>query len=97
MRPEITNLLTQGLLPRSKSDIQQIQAWQEAFEKITPPISDEEAASLTTLFQPIDDDCFGLAWSLIHLIETSPGWPLLSCLQQIDNPWITRLRERSST
>jgi hypothetical protein len=97
MRPEITNLLNQGLLPTSKSDIQQIKAWQEAFEKITPPVSDEEAETLLTLFQPIDDDCFGLAWSLIHLIETSPGWPLLTCIQQTNNPWITRLRERSST
>ena len=47
---------------------------------------------LTTMFQVR----FGLAWSLLHAIETAPGWPLMDVLSNADNEWIERLRERSS-
>src|SRR5262245_11640318 len=96
MRAEIAHLLSKGPIPSSKGNVQQIKEWQEAFERITPPVSDEEAEALTGLFPPDDDDCFGLAWSLIHLVETSPHWPLQRCLQDTNKPWIARLRRRSS-
>lgn len=41
------------------------------------------------------DDCFGLAWSMLHLIETSPNWPLADVLSDFSNEWIYRLRERA--
>ncbi|MFD6231890.1 hypothetical protein ACFWFZ_34360 [Streptomyces sp. NPDC060232] len=31
----------------------------------------EEAEALGACFGP--DDCYGVSWSLVHLIETSPG------------------------
>jgi len=96
MRPEVKQLVSRGPLPGSKAGVQQVKEWQEAFEKIKPPISDEEAKALSSLFPPTDDDCFGLAWSLIHLVETSPHWPLQECLQNSDEPWVARLRQRSS-
>ncbi|MDB6032726.1 MAG: hypothetical protein JWM16_3064, partial [Verrucomicrobiales bacterium] len=34
--------------------------------------------ALVKVFGP--DDYYGLAWSLLHLIESAPGWPLADCL-----------------
>ena len=39
------------------------------------------------------DDCFGLAWSLITIIETAPGWPGNLDLSG-DNRWLRVLRLR---
>lgn len=97
MRPAISDLVSKGPLPSSSAGIQEIKDWQEALERITAPVSDEEAEALTALFPAREDDCFGLGWSLLHLIETAPDWPLEQCLGDIRNPWITRLRERCST
>lgn len=41
------------------------------------------------------DSCFGLAWSLLHLIETSPNWPLSDVLSNCSNEWVLRLRDRA--
>lgn len=96
MRPEVSHLVSKGPLPSSRGGVQQIKDWQEAFEQIKPPISDEEAKALITLFPTTDDDCFGLAWSLVHLVETAPHWPLQDCLQDTGKPWVARLRQRCS-
>ena len=42
----------------------------ERYQSVKPPVTDEEAEELVECFGP--DDCFGLAWSLVHLVETSP-------------------------
>lgn len=69
----------------------------EAFEKylavIAKPVTDEEAEALVKLFGP--DECYGLSWTLLHSIETAPGWPLRDCLVNISNEWIKLLRERA--
>src|SRR5262245_39260975 len=93
MRVEVVQLAKMGTFPKSTTDIDAIELWQETLETIKPPLSDEEAAVLVGLFPENDDDCFGLAWTLIHLIETAPNWPLKSCLETQDNPWIFRLRQ----
>jgi hypothetical protein len=59
-------------------------------------LSDEEAEALTSLFPSTEDECFGLAWSMIHLIETAPHWPLEQCLQNTSNPWVAYLQQRRS-
>lgn len=47
-------------------------------QRIETPVSDEEACALAKLIGP--DECFGLNWSLVTLIESAPGWPLWECL-----------------
>lgn len=59
-----------------------------------PPVTNEEARVLVTLFGP--DECYGLAWTLVHLIETAPGWPIADCLGGTGNEWIQRLRLRAT-
>jgi hypothetical protein len=96
MRPEVQHLVGMGQLPSSASAIPIIQEWQEALENIKPPLSDEEAVALTKLLPNAEDECYGLAWTLIHLIETAPTWPLSHDIEESDNPWIARLRQAAN-
>ena len=94
MRNAVTELIELGPLPSSDNpDIEKLKKYQELLESIKPPLSDEEATALVGIFGP--DECFGLAWSLLHLIESAPGWPLLEYLQGSENEWVVRLRERA--
>ena len=57
-------------------------------------MTDEEAKLLLGSFGP--DDCFGLAWTLLHLIETAPGARhLVVEPSATDNEWIQSLWRRS--
>jgi len=93
MQSAIVELSKMGLLPSSTDpDTETIEKFQTLLEAVQQPVSDEEACILVKLFGP--DECFGLAWSLIHLIETAPSWPKLACLSGLENEWINKLRER---
>jgi hypothetical protein len=93
MRPEIVQLVSKGPLPSLSSSITMIEGWHEALEKIKPPLSDEEAAALIGLFPAREDERYGLAWTLVHPVETTPNWPLREYLKDRDNPWIAHLRQ----
>jgi hypothetical protein len=92
MRSEVSHLVDMGPLPPSSSGAQRINDWQEAVERVKPPLTDEEAEALTSLFPANEDECYGLAWVLVHLVESAPNWPLEQCLQDRGNPWIASLR-----
>jgi hypothetical protein len=96
IRPEVRELVAIGPLPDSASaaaDMQRLEDYQRRLENISEPVSDEEAEALAGLFGP--DDCFGLAWTLVHLIETAPSWPFVEQLPASDNEWIQLLRARA--
>jgi hypothetical protein len=63
------------------------------YRGITRPITDEGAIALLELFG--EDGCFGVASSLMHLIETAPGWPIKNCLTDTGNPWVLELKNRA--
>lgn len=51
---------------------------------VTRPLTEEEAVALLVCFGP--DDAFGLAWTLLHLIEATPGGvPIAAMPQPSDN------------
>jgi hypothetical protein len=90
----ISALLLLGPLPSSAAAAApMVQAFEEQLSKVQAPITDEEACVLVKIFGP--DDCFGLAWTLLHLIETAPGLPVESALVGREGEWINRLRERA--
>lgn len=94
MQQSICELLRLGQLPDSASaDVSMIRALEEQLAKVQTPITDDEACALLTLFGA--DDCFGLAWTLLHLIETAPGWPVRDALDSMQGEWARRLRERA--
>ena len=96
IRQEVNDLVGKGHLPGSASGPAIVMQWQESLGKIKPPLSDEEAEAVVGLFPKTDDECFGLAWSMIHLVETAPHWPLKQCLGDKTNPWVVTLRQRCS-
>jgi hypothetical protein len=90
VRQEIHDLVKLGPLPDEGATVERIAEYERLLLSISRPVTDEEATTLAGLFGP--DDCYGLAWTLLHLIETAPGWPIEECLQDDTNPWIHRLR-----
>lgn len=94
MREEIQKLAEMGPLPASDSAREdELQRYENLLKAVSAPVSDEEARTLARLFGP--DDCFGLAWTLLHLIETAPGWPLKDTLENTTTEWSQRLRLRA--
>ena len=94
MRKEVQELVRLGPLPDCETvEEEQLKTYEGLLSRVTPPVSDEEAKSLVRLLGP--DECYGLAWTLLHLIETAPGWPLHDCLTDASNEWTERLRLRA--
>jgi hypothetical protein len=95
VRPEVEQLVMLGSFPASCiADVVTIKRQEELLQRIIPPITDEEAVQLVKLFGP--DDYFGGAWTLLHLVETAPHWPIEDCLAKTSGEWISRLRDRAS-
>jgi len=94
IRKEVGEFIALGPLPDVRVDEERIARHQATLLKIKKPVTDEEAAVLIGAFGP--DDCFGLAWTLLHLIESAPsGVPVHSQPADSENQWIRRLWERS--
>jgi hypothetical protein len=91
MRTEIIQLSRLGPLPPESASEPEIANRQRLIERITPPITLEEAVALARLLGP--DDCFGLAWSVVHLIESAPGWAI-QYVPDGTSPVLSRLRSR---
>jgi hypothetical protein len=88
-----------GPLPSSQEVIRNnLDAAVARYEKlllaIEKPVTDAEARALISVFG--QDDAFGLAWTLVSLVESAPGWPLSGCLPEAsDNAWVALLRDRA--
>jgi hypothetical protein len=93
IRIEVSKLVSLGRFPSSQSvSSAAITRQEQLLRAIVPPVTDEEARELVRLFGP--DDYFGAAWTVVHLIETAPHWPLWDCLSDTSNEWIGRLKQR---
>jgi hypothetical protein len=72
IRPEVQAFLDAGPLPsEDEATEEQLVMLQAGLKGISRPVTDDEAQWLATAFGP--DNCYGLSWSLLHLIETAPG------------------------
>jgi hypothetical protein len=95
MQAAIQHLVQFGPLPGSTAATTTVLRELEALlAEVQIPVTDEEARALVRLFGP--DDCFGLAWSVLHLVETSPDWPIEGALDGLTGEWADRLRERAA-
>lgn len=94
LQEAVRELAILGPLPGSASpDIAKLRKQENALRRVRKPISDDEARALIALFGP--DDCHGLAWTLVHLIESAPNWPLDDCLRDADTAWVQQLCVRA--
>lgn len=96
MQQAIELLIDLGPLPAENTLIDDalVTTYEQLLSTITTPVSNDEAVVLTTLFGV--DSCYGLAWTLIHLIESAPHWPIQECLINKENTWISILHERAT-
>ncbi len=93
IRDDVAAFLAIAPLPASKlADQVHLERLTDLLMKIEPPVSREEAIRLASAFGP--DECFGLAWTLVHLVESAPGGPPLDAIPESDSEWIMLLRER---
>ena len=95
MRSEVLRLRELGRLPPERTaTVDQIREVEDLVKGLSKPATDEEARELVTLFG--SDSCFGLAWRVLHFVESAPGWPLPDCLKDDANEWVVELRERAA-
>ncbi|MEU4451353.1 hypothetical protein AB0F44_08480 [Nocardioides sp. NPDC023903] len=92
MRQEVLDLVRFGSLPSEDSSDKQINEAETLLSRLSKPLSDEEANALVAVFGP--DDCHGLAWTLLHLIETAPSARTATYNRGDDSPWIRLLNDR---
>jgi hypothetical protein len=92
VRPEVADLVRAGPFPSEEAGQEGIAEAQRLLERITGPVSDEEAQLLATTFGP--DTFYGLSWTLLHLIETAPGARTASYPHDSGNPWVQLLNSR---
>ncbi|WP_223279692.1 hypothetical protein [Streptomyces sp. SDr-06] len=71
MRPEVQMFVADGPLPDWDASEAEIEERERQLAAISRPVTPKEAAALATCFGP--DDCYGVAWTLLHLIETATG------------------------
>jgi hypothetical protein len=93
VRTEVLDFVALGPLPSEEGDASAFAEHQGCLERIERPISDEEAVLLVRMFGP--DDCYGAAWTLLHLIESAPSSPLKQRPSSSDDEWLTRLWDRA--
>lgn len=95
MRKEVSELIKLGPMPDEKEDIADgvIEKYEEVLHSISRPVSREEAEGLIQIFP--EDGCFGLDWTLLHLIETAPDWPIVSAIEKCPSiEWRQRMLDR---
>jgi hypothetical protein len=98
MRSSVANLIALGQLPEeAAAEVSQLQAFESAINEISKPISDEEALALLAVFPTGEGSCFGLAWSVLHLIESAPGWPCQEARLHQASPWVRSMLERAAS
>ncbi|GAA0373281.1 hypothetical protein GCM10009541_14610 [Micromonospora gifhornensis] len=68
---------------------ERLEECQRLLLEIQGPVSDAEAQILAECFGK--DNCFGLSWTLLHLVETAPMWAVNSPPADGANPWIEYL------
>lgn len=71
----------------SEDNPERLELWQTLLDQLPAPVSDLEAIRLSTFFPVDDSDSYGLAWELLHLIETAPTWPIEKALSLAPDYW----------
>jgi hypothetical protein len=94
VRKEVRSFVDLGPLPPEDTASEaEVREAQHHVEAITPPVSREEVTLLIGSFRR--DTCFGLAWTLLHLIESGPNPAIRTEPTDDTNEWIKLLWRRA--
>lgn len=93
IRPEVAALVAAGPLPsEDDATVEQLERIERLLDGIAEPISDDEALAMLDVFGP--DGCYGMAWTVLHLIEKAPGVYTNSYSTNAQNEWVQLLEQR---
>lgn len=94
VRAEVQDVLALGQLPPATAEDAPWPGWEAALRRLDAPATDDEAEALLDVLPADEGSAFGgLAWTVLHFIETASGWPLREALD--DRSWWVRfMRER---
>lgn len=82
-----------GPLPSEDDATDEIlRGWEALLKRVHVPISNDDALVLAGLFGP--DLCYGLGWSLLHIVETAPNWPVEGATDRMPQEWSERVMTR---
>ncbi|MFD7668119.1 hypothetical protein [Streptomyces sp. NPDC059788] len=93
MRSEALAFVADGPLPDWDASEEEADRRSQQLEAIVEPVTGEEARAPVACFGP--DDCYGVAGSLLHLIETGPNPVLSEDPDPGANEWVQRLYARA--
>jgi hypothetical protein len=94
MRHEFEELRAVGQLPGGDQlSPAQAHRYEEAISRLPDAPTGEEAAALVSLLPPDETTSFGLTWTLVHTIESSPDWPVTEVLDA-STWWRSQLEDR---
>lgn len=86
-----------GQMPGDASAIDEdvLARWTSALGELEGPLTDDEAVALLSCFPPDDGTVCGLAWSLLHAIESAPYGPTF--IRELDDRswWVAFLKQRA--
>lgn len=94
MRAEVQDVLALGQLPPETAEDAPCSGWEAALLRLDAPATDDEAKALLDVLPADEGSAFGLAWAVLHFIETAPGWPMWDALND-RSEWVQFLRERA--
>ncbi|MBE3205745.1 MULTISPECIES: hypothetical protein [Parafrankia] len=93
LRESVMEVVGRGPLPAEADATQEaVEVIENLLRKIPEPVTDEEAQELLGMFGP--DGCFGLAWYVLHLIESAPNALNAKYEKNSQNEWVKLLEER---
>lgn len=95
LRSEVESLVALGPMPSDAEDPDEgrIGAYVRALDALPGPLTDEEATALLGLFPLDDSSMYEVAWTLVHAVESAPGWPIAGILNG-SSWWVSLLRGR---
>lgn len=85
-------LLALGRMPDEDAEEEDIDEWADKLKAIQAPLSNDEAEALAQYFPP--DMGYGVGFSMLHLLETAPGWTDALAATINDEEWRVRARNR---
>jgi len=93
VRAQVRAFIELGMLPDEETaEEDDLEERERLLHQITRPVTDEEARLLVGCFGI--DNCYGLAWTLLHLIETAPTFRVDVEPPPGANEWLVRLWRR---
>ena len=81
------------LILSDRASIETVEWAGELIDSFERPAQNDEAVALLELLSRSDESsCFGLNWTILHFIETAPGWPIWPALKDAKGEWAESLK-----